>query len=322
MAVGSVPQARHATFVALSKSAVGTVMVHRHQPQYLPAAVGVSGGCVTLPSSTKCQDLPPSNAVGASRRWRRVCGALASRRGAAWMCVTGAGREGQCRHVGVLPRESVCERGDRVCRARGVGTAAARHFWRRRRRNRVVARGCKLESHHGRVLRAFARAFAHRRACRLSDSYRGDPFALLRLLCVAWRRGQFAEAICLLTSKSSFWAPRDPVIGYSHTNGRVGPIFLVCNPHPEESWRRRGRPANSISPKRAHARAAEKFDDSSAVPHVSAYQLHPPAASTTTSKASSAAPARTFAAATAALRQRPRAAPTRAGRRQRAPGDV
>lgn len=53
--------ARHATFSALSRSAVGTVMVHMHQPQYLPAAVGVFGGCVTLPSSTRCHDWPPSS---------------------------------------------------------------------------------------------------------------------------------------------------------------------------------------------------------------------------------------------------------------------
>ena len=181
--------------------------------------------------------------------------------------------------------------------------------------------GCKLESHHGRVLRAFARAFAHGRACRRSHVSRGDPFALLPRLCVAWRRGQVAEAICLLTSNSSFRASRDPVIGYSHTDGRVGPIFGPPNPHPEESWRRRGRSA-SISPKRAHARAAEKFDDSSAVPHVSAYELHAPAPQTTTSKASSAAPPRKFAAATAALRQHLRAASTRAVKSQRAPVDV
>ena len=32
------------------------------------------------------------------------------------------------RHVGALPRESVCERDRRVRRARGVGTAGARHY--------------------------------------------------------------------------------------------------------------------------------------------------------------------------------------------------
>ena len=75
--------------------------------------------------------LARGGAVGASRRWWRVCDIMEARRGAAWRRVTGAGREDRqdrCRHVGALPRESVCERGRRVRRARGVGTAAARHF--------------------------------------------------------------------------------------------------------------------------------------------------------------------------------------------------
>ena len=56
-----------------------------------------------------------------------------------------------------------------------------------------------------------------------------------------------------LGSKSSFWGPRDPVIGYSHTHGRVGPIFLFHNPHPEESWRRRGAWPASPRSARTHA---------------------------------------------------------------------
>ena len=56
-------------------------MVHMHQPQYLPAGVGVSGGCVTLPSSTRCQDLPPSSVTSTSTTARSRVAIRAIRRG-------------------------------------------------------------------------------------------------------------------------------------------------------------------------------------------------------------------------------------------------
>lgn len=177
-----------------------------------------------------------------------------------------------------------------------------------------------LKGHHCWVLRAFASAFAHRRACRRSHEYSGDPFDPRRLLTVALYDNCSSQiALASACQRAALWDLANCETWYSKTRGRVGSIFRPATPHPKESWRRRG--AVQLASRTAHTRR-QRNSTIAECANVSAYQLHPSAAQITTCKTSSAAPARKFAAATASLRHHARAAPTRAVQRQRTPVDV
>ena len=177
-----------------------------------------------------------------------------------------------------------------------------------------------LKGHHCWVLRAFASAFAHRRACRRSHEYSGDPFDPRRLLTVALYDNCSSQiALASACQRAALWDLANCETWYSKTRGRVGSIFRPATPHPKESWRRRG--AVQLASRTAHTRR-QRNSTIAELCIVSAYQLHPSAAQITTCKTSSAAPARKFAAATASLRHHARAAPTRAVQRQRTPVDV
>ena len=177
-----------------------------------------------------------------------------------------------------------------------------------------------LKGHHCWVLRAFASAFAHRRACRRSHEYSGDPFDPRRLLTVALYDNCSSQiALASACQRAALWDLANCETWYSKTRGRVGSIFRPATPHPKESWRRRGPSNSHLEPRTRAAREIRLIADCGTV---SAYQLHPSAAQITTCKTSSAAPARKFAAATASLRHHARAAPTRAVQRQRTPVDV
>ena len=177
-----------------------------------------------------------------------------------------------------------------------------------------------LKGHHCWVLRAFASAFAHRRACRRSHEYSGDPFDPRRLLTVALYDNCSSQiALSNAPVRGGFWDLANCETWYSKTRGRVGSIFRPATPHPKKVGVD-AAPSNShLEPRTRAAREIRLIADCGTV---SAYQLHPSAAQITTCKTSSAAPARKFAAATASLRHHARAAPTRAVQRQRAPVDV
>ena len=169
-----------------------------------------------------------------------------------------------------------------------------------------------LKGHHCWVLRAFA----HRRACRRSHEYSGDPFDPRRLLTVALYdncSSQIALAsACQRAALTARPGTRRPVDASDQSSGQP--------PRTQKKVGVDAAPSNShLEPRTRAAREIRLIADCGTV---SAYQLHPSAAQITTCKTSSAAPARKFAAATASLRHHARAAPTRAVQRQRTPVDV
>ena len=110
-----------------------------------------------------------------------------------------------------------------------------------------------LKGHHCWVLRAFASAFAHRRACRRSHEYSGDPFDPRRLLTVALYDNCSSQiALASACQRAALWDLANCETWYSKTRGRVGSIFRPATPHPKESWRRRG--AVQLASRTAHTR--------------------------------------------------------------------
>ena len=177
-----------------------------------------------------------------------------------------------------------------------------------------------LKGHHCWVLRAFTSAFAHRRACRRSHEYSGDPFDPRRLLTVALYDNCSSQiALSSAVREAAFGTKltarpgtRRPVDASDQSSGQP--------PRTQKKVGVDAAPSNShLEPRTRAAREIRLIADCGTV---SAYQLHPSAAQITTCKTSSAAPARKFAAATASLRHHARAAPTRAVQRQRTPVDV
>ena len=117
-----------------------------------------------------------------------------------------------------------------------------------------------LKGHHCWVLRAFASAFAHRRACRRSHVYSGDPFDPRRLLTVALYDNCSSQiALASACQRAALWDLANCETWYSKTRGRVGSIFRPATPHPKESWRRRG--AVQLASRTAHTRRQRNSTD-------------------------------------------------------------
>jgi len=92
-----------------------------------------------------------------------------------------------------------------------------------------------LKGHHCWVLRAFTSAFAHRRACRRSHEYSGDPFDPRRLLTVALYDNCSSQiALSNAPVRGGFWDLANCETWYSKTRGRVGSIFRPATPHPKK----------------------------------------------------------------------------------------
>ena len=110
-----------------------------------------------------------------------------------------------------------------------------------------------LKGHHCWVLRAFASAFAHRRACRRSHEYSGDPFDPRRLLTVALYDNCSSQiALASACQRAALWDLANCETWYSKTRGGIGSIVRPARPAPKESWRRRG--AVQLASRTAHTR--------------------------------------------------------------------
>ena len=116
-----------------------------------------------------------------------------------------------------------------------------------------------LKGHHCWVLRAFASAFAHRRACRRSHEYSGDPFDPRRLTVALYDNCSSQIALASACQRAALWDLANCETWYSKTRGRVGSIFRPATPHPKESWRRRG--AVQLASRTAHTRRQRNSTD-------------------------------------------------------------
>ena len=120
-----------------------------------------------------------------------------------------------------------------------------------------------LKGHHCWVLRAFTSAFAHRRACRRSHEYSGDPFDPRRLLTVALYDNCSSQiALSSAVREAAFGTKltarpgtRRPVDASDQSSGQ--------HPAPKRKLASTRRRPTRIS-NRAHA-PPEKFDYSRAV---------------------------------------------------------
>ena len=116
-----------------------------------------------------------------------------------------------------------------------------------------------LKGHHCWVLRAFASAFAHRRACRRSHEYSGDPFDPRRLLTVALYDNCSSQiALASACQRAALWdlANCETLVLEDPWTRRIN--LPASHPAPKRKLASTRRRPTRIS-NRAHA-PPEKFD--------------------------------------------------------------